>query len=67
MGIGFDALVERLSKKTDIEKVEVDEKYYEEVIRLMERQGIYKCGEDGVKIVGERLFKVNIELDDNVI
>ena len=66
LGIGFDALVERLSKKTDIEKVELAEQYSEAIIRLMERQGLYKSGAAGVKIVGDRLFQVNIALDANV-
>ncbi len=66
LGIGFDALVDQLSKRIDIEDLKGAERYSEAVVRLMERQGLYKSGATGVKIVGDRLFQVNIALDANV-
>lgn len=66
LGIGFDALVGQLSKLTDVEDVKVGERYSEAVVRLMENQGLYKSGAAGVKIVGDRLFQVNIALEANV-
>ncbi len=66
MGIGFDALVAQLSKEINVEDTTTAEHYSEAVVRLMERQGLYKAGAAGVKIVGDRLFQVNIALDANV-
>lgn len=66
LGIGFDALVATLSKRMELESPNVAERYSEAVVRLMEQQGLYKAGAAGVKIVGERLFQVNIALEANV-
>lgn len=66
LGIGFDALVAQLSKRINVDDTGVAERYSEAVVRLMERQGLYKSGAAGVKIVGDRLFQVNIALEANV-
>lgn len=66
LGIGFDALVAQLSRRIKVEDSVAAERYSEAVVRLMERQGLYKSGAAGVKIVGDRLFQVNIALEANV-
>jgi len=66
LGIGFQSLVSKLSRNIDIEDSNVAEQYSEAVVRIMEKQGLYKSGASGVKIVGDRLFQVNIKLDANV-
>lgn len=66
LGIGFDALVGQLSRRIEVEDTKIGERYSEAVVRLMEAQGLYKSGAAGVKIVGDRLFQVNIALEANV-
>ena len=66
LGIGFGSLVSELSRNIDIEDSNVAEQYSEAVVRIMEKQGLYKSGASGVKIVGDRLFQVNITLEANV-
>lgn len=66
LGIGFDSLVSQLTRRIDLEDSKVAEQYSEAVVRLMEKQGLYKSGAAGVKIVGDRLFQVNIALEANV-
>lgn len=66
LGIGFDALVGQLSRRIEVDDTKVGERYSEAVVRLMEAQGLYKSGAAGVKIVGDRLFQVNIALEANV-
>jgi uncharacterized protein (TIGR02186 family) len=65
-GIGFEALVGQLTSRFQVEDTKVAERYAEAVVRLMETEGLYKSGTTGVKIVGDRLFQVNISLDANV-
>lgn len=66
LGIGFESLVSRLSREMDVENTKTAETYSEAAVRLMEAQGLYKTGGLGVKIVGDRLFQVNITLGANV-
>ncbi len=66
LGIGFDALVGQLTTRFNVDDTKVAERYSEAVVRLMEQQGLYKAGAAGVRIVGDRLFQVNIALDANV-
>lgn len=66
LGIGFGSLVGELSRNIDIDDSNVAEQYSEAVVRIMEKQGLYKSGASGVKIVGDRLFQVNINLEANV-
>ncbi len=66
LDIGFPSLVGELSRNIDVEDSNLAEQYSEAVVRIMEKQGLYKSGASGVKIVGDRLFQVNIKLDANV-
>lgn len=66
LGIGFDAMVGQLTPRFNVEDAKVAERYAEAVVRLLEAEGLYKSGAAGVKIVGDRLFQVNISLDANV-
>lgn len=66
LGIGFDAMVGQLTPRLNIEDAKDAERYAEAVVRLLEAEGLYKAGAAGVKIVGDRLFQVNISLDANV-
>ena len=59
-------MVGELSRNIDIDDSNVAEQYSEAVVRIMEKQGLYKSGASGVKIVGDRLFQVNINLEANV-
>ena len=66
LDIGFDSLVGKLSKQMTSQNAQQAEEVSEAVVRLMERQGLYKAGSSEVKIVGDRLFQVSIKLDANV-
>ncbi|GJM03639.1 MAG: membrane protein [Rhodomicrobium sp.] len=66
LGIGFEALVGQLTTRFNVDDTKAAERYAEAVVRLMEHDGLYKTGTAGVKIVGDRLFQVNISLEANV-
>lgn len=66
LGIGFEALVQQLSRKIQLADTALAERYSEAAVRIMEAQGLYNAGATDVKIVADRLFQVRIALPANV-
>lgn len=66
LDIGFQSLVGKLGQKIKGQSPQQAEEISEAVVRLLERQGLYKTGSGEVKIVGDRLFQVSIQLEANV-
>lgn len=64
--LGFDALEYDIASRNNRLKDTQRDKYSSAIIRIMQQDGLYRGFEDGVSLLGKRLFRANISLPANV-